>query len=311
MRDIVIVGGVERQGGEVSIRIGLVGVNTSHADAFSRILNGTRNGPEGEGPALDSGRIVAIWGGDKERIETLSARHRIETTVGDPGEMIGSIDAALVIDDTDGGGMHATLARPFIEAGIPVYIDKPMTTEYADAVALFDLAERHDTPIMSCSALRFAVELEAARTEFEGIGTLSSIVSVGPGDWYYYGVHAVEMLGVVAGTGANWVHRHALENKDITVIGYDNGPTAVVETLRDAAYVFHLTAFGADGFTSVEVTDSSGFYTNTMREVVRMVETGTSPLGREQTLEVLAILEAGNRSAHTGARVDLTGIRGG
>jgi predicted dehydrogenase len=275
MRDIVIVEGVERQGGEVSIRIGLVGVNTSHADAFSRILNGTRNGSEGEGPALDSGRIVAIWGGDSERTKTLSTRHRIETTVGDPGEMIGSIDAALVIDDTDGGGMHATLARPFIEAGIPVYIDKPMTTEYADAVALFDLAERHDTPIMSCSALRFAVELEAARTEFEGIGTLSSIVSVGPGDWYYY------------------------------------GPTAVVETLRDAAYVFHLTAFGADGFKSVEVTDSSGFYTNTMREVVRMVETGTSPLGREQTLEVLAILEAGNRSAHTGARVDLTGIRGG
>lgn len=290
----------------MSIRFGLVGVNTSHADAFARIFNGSGE----DAPALDSGRIVSIWGNDLERIDTLSRTHRIETTVADPNAMIGAIDAALVIDDTGGGGMHAALARPFIEAGVPVYIDKPMTTSYEDAVALFDLAERHDTPILSCSALRFALELDAAKADLERIGALSSVVSVGPGDWYYYGVHAVEMLGVVAGTGANWVHRHALENRDITVIGYDDGPSAVVETLRDAAYGFHLTAYGADGFTSVQVSDFSGFYTNTMRQVVKMVETGTPPLSREQTLEVLAILEAGTRSAESGGRVDLTDIQG-
>lgn len=185
-----------------------------------------------------------------------------------------------------------------------------MTTTYADAVDLFDLAERHGVPVMSCSALRFAPELDAAKAELERIGTLNSVVSVGPGDWYYYGVHAVEMLGVVAGTGATWVHRHAFETRDITVIGYDNGPSAVVETLRDAAYVFHLTAYGTEGWTSVEVSNFAGFYTNTMREVVRMVETGTPSLTREQTLEVLAILEAGNRSAETGERVPLADVRG-
>lgn len=276
------------------------------ADAFARIFNGT----EGKAPALDAGRIVSIWGNDLERIETLSRTHGIETRVADPNEMMGAVDAVLVVDDTDGGGMHAALVRPFLEAGIPVFIDKPMTTNYADAVALFDLAERHRTPIMSCSALRFALELDAAKADLERIGTLSSVVSVGPGDWYYYGVHAVEMLGVVAGTGASWVHRHALENRDITVIGYNEGPSAVVETLRDAAYVFHLTAYGAEGWTSVEVADFAGFYTNTMREVVTMVETGRPSLSREQTLEVLAILEAGNRSAETGSRVDLSDIRG-
>jgi predicted dehydrogenase len=292
---------------KMTVRFGLVGVNTSHADAFSRIFNG--NITDGAAPRLDSGRITAIWGHDLERIDTLSRRHGIDTTVSDPTAMIGAIDAALVVDDTGGGAIHAALARPFIEAGVPVYIDKPMTTHYADAVALFDLAERHGTPIMSCSALRFAPELEAARAEFRRIGRLSSVVSVGPGDWYYYGVHAVEMLGAVAGTGATWVHRHALKERDIAVIGYDGGPVAVVETLRDAAYVFHLTAYGADGWTSVQVSDFDGFYTNTMRAVVQMVETGTAPLSREQTLEVLAILEAGNRSAETGERVALADIQ--
>jgi predicted dehydrogenase len=290
------------------IRIGLVGVNTSHADAFSRIFNGTAD----EVPRLDSGRIVAIWGSadDPGRITALAANHRIEATVSDPAEMIGSVDAVLVVDDTGGGELHAKLARPFLEAGLPVFVDKPMTTEYADAVALFDLADARGVPLLSCSALRFAVEIEAAKDELAAVGTLSSIVSVGPGDWFYYGVHAVELLGVVTGTGASWVHRHALPEKDITVIGYEDGPAAVVETLRDAAYIFHLTAFGADGFASAHVQDAMGFYTNTMQAFATMAETGVAPLQRDQTLEVIAILEAGNRSAERGERVELAEIRG-
>lgn len=287
------------------LNIGMVGVNTSHADAFSRIFNGREN----EAPRLDSGKVVSIWGDDPERVATLAETHRIETTVGDPAEMIGSVDAVLVVDDTGGGARHAELARPFLEAGLPVFVDKPMTTAYADAVALFDLAEAHNAPLLSCSALRFAVEIEAAQGELAAIGTLSSIVSVGPGDWFYYGVHAVELLVVVAGTGASWVYRHALPDKDITVVGYEHGPAAVVETLRDAAYVFHLTAFGADGFASVHVEDAMGFYSNTMQAFATMAGTGVSPLRREQTLEVIAILEAGNRSAERGERVAVSGIR--
>jgi virulence factor len=84
----------------------------------------------------------------------------------------------------------------------------------------------------------------------------------------------------------------------------------VVETLRDAAYTFHITAYGADGLTAMEVVDMPGFYAKTMREVVRMVETKTSPLTREQTLDVMAILHAGNRSADTGQRVMIDEIRG-
>ncbi len=278
------------------IRLGLVGVNTSHADAFSRIFNGD----ESRQGTIDGAGITSIWGGEAGRVAELAARHRIGGIVEEPSEMLSQVDGVLVVDDTGLGARHAELARPFIEAGLPVFIDKPMTTNYDEAVALFDLSARTGAPLLSCSALRFASELPAARDDIARIGALSSVVSVGPGDWYNYGVHAVELLEAIGGTGARSVHRHEFEQRDVAVIPYDNGPVAVVETLRDAAYVFELTAYGRDGHTSFSVTDHVGFYTNTMREVARMVETGTSPLKPEETLEVLAILQAGVQSAATG-----------
>lgn len=286
--------------------IGLVGVNTSHAEAFSRIFNG-----DGATPAvLDDARITSLWGGDQSRVDVLAATYGIGHTVAEPREMLGKIDGVLIVDDTGGGETHADLARPFLAAGLPVFIDKPMTTGYADAVALFDLAEQHNAPLMSCSALRFPVELEEARPRLEACGTLSSILSVGPEEWFYYGVHAVELVGAVTADRPLSVHRHALERKDVAVIEYESGLVAVVETLRDAGYLFHCSVFGEKGHTSFDVNDAIGFYSNEMREFVKMVKTGTSPLTREQTLDVLAILHTGNRSAETGQRVLISEITG-
>jgi predicted dehydrogenase len=284
------------------IRFGLLGVNTSHADAFSRIFNGT----EAETPQVEGGTVTMIWGNEQDRVEELAARHAIAARAASPTAMLGQVDAVLVVDDTGGGASHAALAKPFLEAGLPVFVDKPMTTEYADAVELFEIAARTGAPLLSCSALRFAAELEPARAELDRIGKLSSVISVGPGDWYYYGVHAVELLGAVAGTGATSIHRHAFDQRDIAVVSYPDGPTAVVQTLRDASYVFELTAYGENGHFAFEIRDHVAFYANTMREVVKMAETGISPLAPEQTLEVLAILHAGTKSGDTGAAIEVT-----
>jgi predicted dehydrogenase len=288
------------------LRLGLVGVNTSHADAFSRIFNGDDKQPS----QIESARITSLWGTDLGKTDELQKRHSIETLVTNPGDMIGNIDGVLIIDDTGGGATHLDLARPFIEAGVPTFIDKPMTVEYADAVTLFDLAEKHGTLLTSSSALRFPVELEPARERLAEIGTISSIVSVSPGEWFYYGVHAVELLGTVAGTGAVSVQRTPFEHKDVAVIEYESGQIAVVETLRDAVYTFHLTAFGEKGWVTVEAKDMPGFYRKQMESIVTMIETKTVPVTREQTLEVHAILHAGMKSAETGRKMLLSEIRG-
>lgn len=298
------------------LRIGLIGVNTSHARVFARIFNGTADAPA----SLEGGRVVAVWGDEapnavalgRERnlpdARGLAAAHAIADVVADPGEMIGRIDLALVVDDTGLGAAHARLARPFLEAGIPTFVDKPMTLNMRDALDLFDLAERRGVPLMSASALRYAREVADLRERAAALGPLSSVVSVGPGDWFNYGVHAVEMYQTLVGAGARSVHRYALGERDIAVIGYDNRPTVVVQTLRDAQYVFHLVAYGANGWTECEVTDADAFYTRMMDAALEMGRSGRAPIRPEETLEVLAVLHAGVRSAEIGQPVQIADI---
>lgn len=288
--------------------IGMVGVNTSHADQFLRILNGR----DGEPARVDDCPVTVLWGNeDPARVRELAGRHGVPETVATPAEMIGRVDGVLIIDDTGQGALHAELALPFLEAGLPTFVDKPMALSWADAKGLFDTAERHDAPLFSASALAFAVERDPFQAELDRIGTLSSVISVGPGDWFYYGVHAVEMLLTVVDAPATRVHRHAYPERDVAVIDFEGGPAAVVETLRDAAYVFHLTAYGADGHASMEVEDALGFYTGEMRAFAEMVRTGTPPIPASRTLDVLAILEAGNRAAERGEAIEIREVTGG
>jgi predicted dehydrogenase len=286
--------------------IGLVGVNTYHAEAFTRIFNGSPD----KGPGIEDARITHVWAGEHtERLAELeSMLGPYDNHVADHRELIGAVDGVLVVDDTGLGARHAELATPFAEAGMPVFVDKPMTTDFADAVKLFDLAAQNNAPLMSCSALRFTVEQAAIQDKIDALGTISSVVSVGPGEWFNYGVHAVELVGTLSDARPRTVQRTALDEKDVAVVTYDSGLVAVIETLRDAAYVFNASVYGEKGHLSFDVNDGMGFYTNTMRAFVEMIGTRQPPVTREQTLNVLAILHAGDRSAETGTTVAIGDI---
>ncbi|WP_092652990.1 Gfo/Idh/MocA family protein [Actinopolymorpha singaporensis] len=291
------------------IRVGIVGTNTSHAGVFAGLLNGVDGGP----PQVEDARVVGVWSSGKEGLSgmhsaapELAGTYRIDRVATEPSELIGTIDLALILDDFDGGALHPELARPFLEAGVPIYVDKPMALAVDEAVALFTLAEEKSTPLMSCSALRFASELDVLRQD--GAGELSTLVSVGPGDWYNYGIHAVEAALAVRGPGATQVQQFSSADRDITVIEDETGPRIVVGTLRDARAGFHLTSYGPQGVVQTEVADYQSFYANTMSAAVGMARTGTAPIDRQATLEVLAILAAGQRSATIGAPVRLTDV---
>jgi predicted dehydrogenase len=285
----------------------MVGVNTYHAEAFTRIFNG---GPDQE-PRIAGARITHVWAGEYEErlaeLETMLGPY--DARVDDHTNLIGAVNGILILDDTNGGARHADLATPFLQAGMPVFVDKPMTTDYADAVHLFDLAEEHNAPLFSSSALRFPVEID--HDAIAALGKISSIVSIGPGEWFYYGVHAVEVVGAVTDDQPETVHRFAMAEKDIAVVTYESGLASVIMTLRDAGYLFKVAVYGENGSHTFSVDDGMGFYTNEMAAFVEMIRTRTPPVTREQTLDVLAILHAGIRSAEEKRTVRINEITGG
>ena len=284
--------------------IGMVGVNTYHAQAFTQIFNGQ----DEHAPLLPDGRITHVWAGaHTDRLTELEGMFgEYDNVVASPEEMIGTVDGVLIIDDTDGGAAHAALAEPFLRAGIPTFIDKPMTTSLGDAIRLFDLAEEHHAPLLSGSALRFAVEL--ADLDPAVIGKPSAIVSVGPGEWFYYGVHAVELALTISPARPVAVRRTHNEQKDVVIVEMTDDSILTIMTLRDAAYVFQASVFGSDGAATIAVEDALGFYSNEMKAVLEMIDTRKPATTREQTLDVLAVLHAGTISGEEQPRVEISEV---
>ena len=145
------------------IRVGLVDFDTSHVAAFTQRLNHIDVGPE---HAVEGARVVAGWPGDSammpERIPVYAEQLRgwgVEI-VERPEDLLGRIDAVMI--ESQQGARHRERARPFLEAGLPTFIDKPFAASAEDADDIIALARRHNAPLMSCSALRYDPEVAQA-----------------------------------------------------------------------------------------------------------------------------------------------------
>ena len=181
------------------MKLGYVGLDNSHADQLTRMVNVER--PAG----LPEARFTHIWGRDPKRARVVHEKGQIETVVGAPEDMIGLVDGVIV--GSRAGDRHLTEARPFIEAGLPLFIDKPFTNSLADAEVLVALADKHGTRLTSFSGLRVVPEVVEFKKQLQAIDAEKYGGAInGHGDstneyggWYFYAVHSVELLLEVFG----------------------------------------------------------------------------------------------------------------
>lgn len=180
-------------------RIGVVGSDSSHVDQFVRLLNVEHR--------FGDARIVALTGGDTARNQELAAAAGAEAPrlVDDPAELTGAVDAVLVTT-RDGRG-HRAEAIPFIEAGLPVFVDKPLAGSADDAAAIVRAAQEHGVPLSSGSALRYVPAVEELAAP--GLPLPQLITVSGPanaagqyGGLYFYGIHLVEAARRLSGDPA-------------------------------------------------------------------------------------------------------------
>lgn len=291
------------------IRIGLVDFDTSHVVAFTERLNHV--GVDASEWVDGEARVVAGCPGDSammpERIPGFLEKVRgygVEI-VERPEDLLGKIDAVMI--ESQQGARHRERARPFLEAGLPTFVDKPFAGDLEDTDAMIALAQKHRAPLMSCSALRYAPEVTNALARQDEWGRIlsadvwgSAPLDAGNPGLLHYGIHGVEILYTLLGPGCARVHDLSTPKGEVALGLWANGHTGTVRGLRDGQNGFGFTAHYERGHHSA-VVEGARFYTEMLKAIVTMFRSGVSPLDLAVTREIIAFIGAASRSAAGGA----------
>jgi predicted dehydrogenase len=269
------------------MRIALVGTENSHADHIVQHLNVDK--------LSDTARVVALVGND-ERTRKLAAAGGIEQIVPTTTELLGSIDA-LIITNRD-GAVHREHAVPFLEAGVPVWVDKPLAASTADARAILDAAQRGGAPVTSYSAVRWVADADALAAS--DVGELQAVTVTGPADpdseysgIFFYGIHAADLAQRLAPGEPGPVE---VERVGSTVVArYRCNDVLVTLQLvkpTDAGRVpFHAEVVGRTALVSRDVQLDSEYVVPGLKVFLTMLETGERPLDDATMLAPITVLE--------------------
>ncbi|HEY8745052.1 MAG TPA: Gfo/Idh/MocA family oxidoreductase [Chloroflexota bacterium] len=285
-------------------RLGIVDCDTSHVVQFSRRLN--HRGIDEE-QWVDGATIVAAWSGpsavtEQARIDGFVQTLRDEGVplVDRPEDLLGQVDGVLI--ESNDGSVHRERAVPFLEAGLPVWIDKPFTTSVADAVALVELAQRRGVPIFSASSLRYGLEVQRLQEQVAETGRIlgadvyspAALHPRNPG-LFHYGVHGVEILYALLGTGCRAVRCVFQEGAEVVTGVWADGRIGTLRGTRAGAHAYGFTAFGEWRVVPSQV-DARYIYRELLKQIMQMFETGRSPLAAKEMIEGVAFQEAALRS---------------
>jgi hypothetical protein len=205
---------------------------------------------------------------------------------------------AVLLESLD-GRPHLEQVKPLLAARKPVFIDKPMAGSLRDVIEIFELAKKARVPVFSASSLRFARNSQAARNG--AIGKISYAETYGPceiephhPDLFWYGVHGVEALYTVMGTGCQTVQRGKNADGKTEVVGtWDSGRKGVFR--EDKGFRGH--AKGAKGESDVGSWDG---YAPLVEAIMKFFRTGIAPVEPDETIEIFAFMEAADESKRQG-----------
>jgi len=287
------------------VRVGMIGLDTSHCLAFTGMLNG-ETAKEG----LEGYRLVAAYPQGSKDIES-STKRVPEITEGMKKlgvEIVSSIEELLtkvdvVMLETNDGRPHLEQALPVLKARKRLFIDKPIAASLADAMAIFAAAEKYDTPVFSSSSLRFAAGMKEI-AEGAKIGKIVGADCYSPceiekthPDLFWYGIHGVEQLFTVMGTGCSEVVRVHTEGTDMVVGTWEGKRIGTFRGTREGSHDYGGTAFGEKGTTPIP--PYSG-YEPLLLEIIKFFKTGKVPVSPQETLEICAFMEAADESKKKG-----------
>jgi predicted dehydrogenase len=288
------------------IRVGIIGLDTSHVVAFTGLLNR----PDNKGD-LAGVRVVAAYPGGSpdvpdsaKRLEgftkTLRDKYKVKI-VKSIDELLKEVDAVL-LESVD-GRPHLKQVIPVFEAGKPVFIDKPVAGSLTDAIKIYDLARKHRVPCFSSSSLRFSAGIVKMRND-PRVGRVVGCDAYGPcslephhPDLFWYGVHGVETLYTIMGPGCESVTRVHTKGTDFVTGTWEGGRVGTFRGIREGKADYGALVFGTKG---IAPSGGYGGYEPLVVEICKFFRTGKPPVSAEETLELFAFMEAADESKRKG-----------
>ena len=291
------------------IRIGMVDFDTSHVGQFTRRLNHVAIGEE---QWVDGAKVVMGCPGTSEITdrETIDKYTREMTDdfgieiVNDPTDMIGKIDAVMV--ESQDGSVHLERVRPFLEAGIPSYVDKPFACSVADANEIVRLAESKGLPLFSASSLRYGMEIVEFNANLDETGAVIGADAYSPASLhprnpglFHYGIHGVETLYTLMGAGCQTVRCVSSEGADMVTGLWEGGRIGTIRGTRAGGHLYGFTAFCEKKVVQSSI-NAGTIYRELLKQAVKMFETGQAPLDIAVTVEIVAFIVAAHESSQRG-----------
>jgi predicted dehydrogenase len=319
----------KRQEPAKELRAGIIGCDTSHVVAFTGLLNDPKAGPE-----LADVKVVAAYPGgsddipaSKDRlpkfVATLRDRYKVKI-VDSIEELLKEVDVVL-LESVD-GRPHLKQVIPVLKAGKPVFIDKPVAGSLADALQIFALAKKYGVPCFSSSSLRFAAGTAGVKKDAK-LGKVLGCDVYGPcslephhPDLFWYGVHGVETLFTIMGTGCESVSRVHTKDVDLVTGKWQDGRVGTFRGIRKGASGYGATVFGEKAVVAIDAyrgpkviaadvtkvpdkkKSSGSSYGPLVKEIVTFFKTGQAPVSAEETIEIFAFMEAADESKRQGGR---------
>ncbi len=297
---LFVTRGVLCQGGD-PLRAGIIGTTTSHVKAFTQLMND----PKATGPLADVRVVAGVMGGMPDNPASWDRREGYAEFLRQKGctiydtveQMLEHIDVVL-LESVD-GRPHLAQAKPVIAAGKPLFIDKPMAASLVDVLAIFRLAREAGVPCFSSSSLRFGKGFQAARSGSSSFGRITSCTAWSPmktephhPDLYWYGIHGVETLFTIMGSGCLSVTRVA-----------ENRVEGVWPDGRKGTFV-GKKGYGAEVVGSTAAGNAGKYegYKALVIEICRFFTTGKPPVSAEETIAIYTFMSAADESKRLGGK---------
>lgn len=243
---------------------------------------------------IDGAKVTHVWAQEPALARHIAAAARINVVVDRYEDMLGHVDAVLLArDDAE---RHVEFAMPFLEAGVPIYVDKPLALTRVEARLLF-AAQKYSGQLFTCSALRYAQEFQLGEDDRAAIGEIRQVHAITPKDWDRYAVHVIEPALLLVGESRRILQTHSWREGGSTMLSVSlaGGRQLLVSALGSVAAPLALRVIGDKGWKDLVFRDSFTAFRSALQAFVDSVRARSPAISEHFVMDVVELIEAGRK----------------